>query len=656
MTRAAKIPGAAVAARLALAALAAVLLGAPSAAAVEPRVEPLRVEALEVRDHPAVRLTVSMPPSLHGRVIPPESFEVEVAGEPVAADVQRVSTERLRVVLAIDTSGSMRGEPIAASKRAAAAFVGDLPETVEVAVVAFGEEATVVSPFTSERADVGAAIAGLTVGGETALYDGLKTATMLFEPGEGVRNVVVMLSDGGDTVSASSLEDAIVALLETETRFYAVELQSPENDPEPLQRLGAATEGRVVPVEEIDALEAIFVEVAASIVNQYEITFETSAYGLTEVQVDVVAGGVTARLLRLVRFPPSPRLPAAPPTPAVAVPAPAPAELPAPRAGFTVSVGFLGSGRALWLGLAVLVVGGAGLLAVLLRGSRRVRLAAADAASLLRTRSDTPVGRLTERFAAMAERSLERQGRKGKLELALDAAGTAMRPGEFVVLVLGLAFGAYVAGLFTISPLVGVIFAVATVIGFWYWLTSRVDRRRKAFVDQLAATLQLMAGSLRAGFGLLQALEVVAEEAPSPTAEEFHRVKVETHLGRDLVESLRALRDRVGGDDFEWVVEGVEIHRRIGGDLSEILEKAAETIRERARLRRQVKALSAEGRMSAVVLVLIPIAIAGVMSVTNPEYLAELTGSPLGHRLIIAAIVLLLVGSHWMRRLIDIEY
>jgi tight adherence protein B len=144
----------------------------------------------------------------------------------------------------------------------------------------------------------------------------------------------------------------------------------------------------------------------------------------------------------------------------------------------------------------------------------------------------------------------------------------------------------------------------------------------------------------------------VGQEAESPTAEEFRRLTIETRLGRDQVEALAGLADRVGGEDFRWVVQAVEIQRDVGGDLAEVLDTVASTIRDRTRIRRQVSALSAEGRMSAWVLMLMPFGLVGIMFVTNPTYLSPLFDTGIGHKLLVVAAALLVAGGLWLRRIV----
>jgi tight adherence protein B len=211
---------------------------------------------------------------------------------------------------------------------------------------------------------------------------------------------------------------------------------------------------------------------------------------------------------------------------------------------------------------------------------------------------------------------------------------------------VGLAAGTILAGL-----LVGVLLAATVAIAARLILTMLAGRRRQRFHAQLGDDLQLMAGSLRSGYAVLQAIDVVAREAESPSAEEFRRVTVEARLGRDVGTSLRAMADRVGGDDFEWVVQAIEINREVGGDLADVLDGVAGTMRERERVRRQVKAVSAEGRLSCYVLVALPFLLGLAISFLNPSYLAELTHGT-GLALSIGGGVMLALGSLWMSRMV----
>jgi tight adherence protein B len=256
----------------------------------------------------------------------------------------------------------------------------------------------------------------------------------------------------------------------------------------------------------------------------------------------------------------------------------------------------------------------------------------------------------------VAERSLDRSGRRSGVEEALEHAGVNMRAGEFVVAVAGTAFAAFAVGAALGGFLLAVILAVVVVAGSRTMLHVRVGRRRAKFETQLEQTLPLMAGSLRAGFGVMQTLDAVARESDSPTAEEFGRVVMESRLGRDLGDSLHALSERVDSEDFDFVVQAIDIHREVGGDLAEVLTNVASTIRDRNRVRRSIQTLTAEGRISAGILLALPIVMFFVVQGLNPEYLQELTGTSAGRVMLAIGIALMTVGAVWMRRLIRLVF
>jgi tight adherence protein B len=271
-------------------------------------------------------------------------------------------------------------------------------------------------------------------------------------------------------------------------------------------------------------------------------------------------------------------------------------------------------------------------------------------------RHEEAIGDLVEGAARFADRALERQGRRATLNDALERAGIDMRPGEFMVLAAGVTIAVLFVGFLLLGPIVGLMMGAVTAIAFRAVVTIRASRRRARFADQLGDTLQVIAGSLRSGHGLLQAVDTVAEESESPTREEFRRIVVETRLGKNLQDALQAAAMRVRNDDFEWVVEAIEIHREVGGDLAEVLDHVAATIRSRNSIRRQVQALSAEGRLSAVILFILPVGLTGVIAVVNPSYLDELIDSTAGNVLIAVGIALLVVGGFWLRRIVRIVF
>ena len=165
-----------------------------------------------------------------------------------------------------------------------------------------------------------------------------------------------------------------------------------------------------------------------------------------------------------------------------------------------------------------------------------------------------------------------------------------------------------------------------------------------------------MSGSLRAGHSLLRAIDAVSDQSESPTSEEFARIVNETRLGRDLDAALEQTVQRMDSTDFSWIAQAIGIHREVGGDLAEVLDQVGSTIRERNKIKRQVKALSAEGKMSAYVLLALPVLIIGVLSLMSPEYMGMFLNSLLGYAMIAGALVMISVGGLWMRKLVSFKF
>ncbi|WP_353808490.1 type II secretion system F family protein [Agromyces sp. SYSU T00194] len=263
------------------------------------------------------------------------------------------------------------------------------------------------------------------------------------------------------------------------------------------------------------------------------------------------------------------------------------------------------------------------------------------------------LSKATDRTVAGIETILQRRRAGMFSEEVLELAGVRMQPSAFLLMVFSfsmvLAALGVLLGLGSIAALLfAILFGLMGPLLAKLWLSLRTSRRRAKFADQLDDTLQLLAGNLRAGHGLTQAMSSVARDADSPTSEEFSRVVNETRLGRDLNIALEATSARMQSDDFDWVTQAIAINRETGGNLAETLLRASATIRERNQIKRQVSALSAEGRLSAVVLVLLPIGVFGFLAITSPGYVAPFVQSVFGIAALVLAVLLLIAGTVWM--------
>jgi tight adherence protein B len=257
---------------------------------------------------------------------------------------------------------------------------------------------------------------------------------------------------------------------------------------------------------------------------------------------------------------------------------------------------------------------------------------------------------------AAVEKVLVRRGRLAAGAAALERAGMTITLPNFVLAVGLTTVVTGTLGLVLGGPMLGLLLVVVVPFGAKLLLGFRAGRRQAAFAEQLDDVLQLMAGSLRAGHSLLRAVDSVSTEADSPTSEEFARIVNETRVGRDLNDALDEVAQRMDSDDFTWVAQAIAIHREVGGNLAEVLDAVGHTIRERNAIRRQVKALSAEGKLSAVVLMALPFGVTGFISMTNPRYLAKFTESLVGYGMLGVAGVMLLVGALWLKKTVAIRF
>jgi tight adherence protein B len=201
-----------------------------------------------------------------------------------------------------------------------------------------------------------------------------------------------------------------------------------------------------------------------------------------------------------------------------------------------------------------------------------------------------------------------------------------------------------------------VIGAVLGWLAAGFYRRQRQARRRRALAEQLPDALQLVVGSLKSGFSLAQALDAVSRDLPpGPLAATFGRVTAEARIGADLGDALERAAERTGNTDLAWIVMAIRIQRDTGGNLAEVLATTVDTLRERERLRRQVWALSAEGRLSAYILIALPILMGLWLFLTRRDYLAPLWTTSTGLVMLFGAAGLLVVGSIWMSRWVKVE-
>jgi tight adherence protein B len=242
------------------------------------------------------------------------------------------------------------------------------------------------------------------------------------------------------------------------------------------------------------------------------------------------------------------------------------------------------------------------------------------------------------------------------LERLLDAADAPLKPFEFIqiVAVCGLLAGAI--GLMATHE--GLIVLPAAALGGgapFLWVLVRRSRRLDAFNRQLPDALQALAGALRVGLGLNQGMAMVAEEQPYPISAEFSRAQREMNLGLGIDDVLQNMAARVRSEDFDLAVAGILINRQVGGNLAELLDQVTATIRERVRLKNFIRVLTAQQRMSAIVILLVPPLLMAILLLGLREYSSFLLTTTLGRIMLIVSVCMQLLGMFFIRRIMAIE-
>lgn len=275
--------------------------------------------------------------------------------------------------------------------------------------------------------------------------------------------------------------------------------------------------------------------------------------------------------------------------------------------------------------------------------------------------TDSTWTKVTDRTVGAIDGVMRRRGTPVFGSAELEQASVRMTPPAFVLMVVCVgvvlgAVGVLLGGLDVRTiPLVIGLGALAP-IGAKVLLSVRTGKRRARFAEQLDDSLSLLAGALRSGHSLLRAIDAVSKEIDAPTSEELARVVNETRLGRDLGDALDNTAVRMRSDDFQWVAQAIAINREVGGNLSDVFDQVGSTIRERNQIRRQVSALSAEGRLSALVLIFLPVGVFTFLLLTQPTYFSGFFSNILGIFALIAAVVLLAIGSLWLMVVVKVKF
>ncbi|HEY3924722.1 MAG TPA: type II secretion system F family protein [Acidothermaceae bacterium] len=642
---------------------------APTASAANPSVSPTgRIESQSSKPG-QLDVTFSAIGLPTGESVDVASVHVFLNGTPVDSTAMAVGSTMASAVpetsrtavLVVDTSSAMKGAGLAGAQAAALAFLKAVPADAKVGLVAVSTTASLVTAPTIDRAALTAAINRLTASGGTALYD----ATLIAERAVGTMGsrTIVLLTGSRDDSSKSSLPQAVSAAQLSGAVIDAISLGTVATQVAPLQQLTAASGGRLLATQQVAQFAPAFRSAAQDISTEILITAQVPAQfagqGVT-VAVTAKAGNTTVSDSAAYQLS-NTTVTGGAASNAAAADSPRPEK---------VTISRFGSHTDLMIGIAAVFVGLLALFVLLAFNARL--LDTRDTRMRRRLSSYTLTGRTTRTEAqptALGDSSVTRSavqlaGRlvvsrdfDARLGRRLDAAGVPLKPAEWIVVqagsavALGLLF-LLLGGGSAVAAILGILIGIGGPIGY---LVMRESRRSTAFLEQLPDTLQLIAGSISVGHSLAQAMDAVVREDVQPMSTEFNRALVETRLGMPVEDALEGISARMVSEDFAWIVMAIRIHREVGGNLAEILTTVAATIRERERLRRQVRGLSAEGRLSAWILGALPPIFATYLILVRPTYIKPLFTDPLGVTLLGVMIVLMITGIFWLRRVVKVE-
>ena len=598
-----------------------------------------------------------------GQSIDPKSVQLSADGESLPVTATAVGSKpppqvMRSAMLVVDISGSMKGAGIDGAKAAANAFLAAVPADVRVGLVTVSTTAALAVAPTTNRTLVRNQVAALQATGNTALYDG--TLLALQTLGNSGSRTVVLLTDGHDEGSKASLAQVIAAAKASDGAVLdAVSFGTASAQVDPLKQLTAAAGGRILATNQAGDFAPAFKQAAQDIATEVLVTAKVPASlsgKSVTVRVTASAGGSS---ISDTAFLPLAALPVASPSAAAVGPRPV-----------AVHPSSLSTNNNVRIGILAMFVGLVGVLGVLAwnasavdsrdtRVRRRLSFYTLTGRGSRKEPQTTALGDSSVARSAvqLAGRLVVSRDFDAKLGRRLEGAGVPLKPAEWIVIQAGSALGLgllflLLSGASPVAAILGVAIGIGGPIAY---LVLKESRRSSAFLEQLPDTLQLIAGSLSVGHSLPQAMDAVVREELQPVSVEFNRALVETRLGVPAEDALEGIATRMDSQDFAWVVMAIRIQREVGGNLAEVLTTVAATLRERERLRRQVRGLSAEGRLSAWILGALPPVFGTYLVLVRPTYIKPLFTDPLGIVMLLVLLITMTVGVVWLSRIVKVE-
>lgn len=500
-------------------------------------------------------------------------------------------------VLTIDASLSVRGEAIDEAMHAARAFAAHRAPEQRIGAIAFNGGRQDLLPLTTDEAEIDRALSSApALGDGTHLYDAVDAAIEELRRAGLERGSIVVFSDGADTGSVASEDEVVRRAGMAGFKIYVVGLESANFDPATLR--GLARGGEYASVSDPRQLARVFGRFGARLAASYA----PRATGFWASTTAMLAAGLLVMLL---------------------------------------------------VGAAAMVLVAPRRESVVARLARFGVVAAEpepEQVGVARREAGGPAGPL-----AAIERPLKEKERWRRFEEELDLArietpaieiAAAAVAGTLLAMIVLVAVAPFPA-----LALLGLLvpFAVRALI------ERKAHQAREKFAESLADNLQAVASAIRAGHGMVGALSVLVEEAAEPAREEFRRIVAAERVGVPLEDSIREVARRMENRDMEQLALVAIIQRETGGNTAEIIDRAVETIRERAELRRMMATLTAQGRLSRAIVTALPVFLLVAISAINPDYMKPLFETGGGQIMLVLAAGLVLAGSLAIKRIVDVR-
>ena len=547
------------------------------------------------------------------------------------------------IAMLTDTSRSMDGKPLADAKAAANSFIFSQSPDAVMAVYGFGDTAYVSAPFPSDRTDASLAINQLAIAAKpgTALYASVvQAANDLAKQDEG-KHVILLMTDGHSANDTATLAQAKAAAQAAHATIYAVTTSTDQAALAPLKALAASTGGHTIAVTDSSGLKAAYKSIAASLNASFAFTYHSLVPAGKPINLSVSVNGST------------------PATDTVK----APGTYVAPTTSGGSSVPANAAGRAAVAGVVALFVLAGALIVLSSKPAVMVGKRIAPHTEQKKQVVVVAPGQEIPKISILHQLYVATEKIAGsfnywkRISFRLEQANLPLRTAEVVYIQMGSAIllAAIASLLFGLGGIGGLIALVIGALIPWMYVKIMAKRRLNLFETQLPETLITLAASLKAGHAFNSALNSVVKEGVEPTSTELSRVSSEIQLGMPSEAALEAMARRMDSTNFGFVVMAVNIQRTVGGSLAEILDMVADTVRQRQQFTRKVKALTAQGRMSAYVLLGMPFMMGLAIFALNQAYITILFTETAGQMMIAGALFMMLIGGLIIKKIVSFK-